>query len=170
MRFILPIIIILVLAGCKASKDGEFEQKTVEPDPFKRAKEAAEKGGGIFNLNKRDQEGQIVNFATSNVMWRATLKSLNFLPLLNADYAGGVIITDWYSENLNSKDSVKLTIRFLSNELRSDSIEIIAHKKNCITAENCKVTLLAENFSREIRDSIINNARALKIEEEKKKK
>ena len=156
MRFILPIIIILVLAGCKASKDSEFEQKTVEPDPFKRAKEAAEKGGGIFNLNKRDQEGQIVNFATSNVMWRATLKSLNFLPLLNADYAGGVIITDWYSENLNSKDSVKLTIRFLSNELRSDSIEIIAHKKNCITAENCKVTLLAENFSIEIRLSLIH--------------
>ena len=170
MRFILPIIIILVLAGCKASKDSEFEQKTVEPDPFKRAKEAAEKGGGIFNLNKRDQEGQIVNFATSNVMWRATLKSLNFLPLLNADYAGGVIITDWYSENLNSKDSVKLTIRFLSNELRSDSIEIIAHKKSCITTENCKVTLLAENFSSEIKNSIINNARVLKIEEENKKK
>jgi len=169
MRFICSIIIILVLVGCKTSKDGEFEQKTVEPDPFKRAKEAAEKGGGIFNLDKREQ-GTIVNFATSNVMWRATLKSLNFLPLLNADYAGGIIITDWYSENLNSKDSVKLTIRFLSNELRSDSIEIIAHKKNCITAENCKVSLLAENFSREIKDSIINNARALKIEEEKKKK
>jgi len=169
MRFIWSIIIILALVGCKTSKDVEFEQKTVEPDPFKRAKEAAEKGGGIFNLDKREQ-GTIVNFATSNVMWRATLKSLNFLPLLNADYAGGIIITDWYSENLNSKDSVKLTIRFLSNELRSDSIEIIAHKKNCITAENCKVSLLAENFSREIKDSIINNARALKIEEEKKKK
>ena len=72
MRFILPIIIILVLAGCKASKDIEFEQKTVEPDPFKRAKEAAEKGGGIFNLNKRDQEGQIVNFANSNVHFPIT--------------------------------------------------------------------------------------------------
>ena len=98
------------------------------------------------------------------------LKSLNFLPLLNADYSGGIIITDWYSEKLDSKESIKLTIKFLSNEIRSDSIEIIAHKKNCETFDRCQTTLLGKNFSQEIKDSIISNARILKIEDEKKKK
>jgi len=103
-------------------------------------------------------------------MWRATLNTLGFLPLINADYNGGIIITDWYSDKLNSKDSIKITIKFLSNELRSDSIQVIAHKKSCISSENCQVALMTENFSREIKDSIISNARILKIEEEKKKK
>jgi len=169
MRFIWTLLVILALFGCKSSKDEEISQKPIEPDPFKRAREAAQQGGGIFNLDKKDQ-GTTVNFGTSNIMWRATLNTLGFLPLINADYNGGIIITDWYSDKLNSKESIKLTIKFLSNELRSDSIQVIAHKKSCISSENCQVALLAENFSREIKDSIISNARILKIEEEKKKK
>jgi hypothetical protein len=102
-------------------------------------------------------------------LWRATLKSLDFLPLLNADYSGGIIITDWYTEDINSKNSIKLTIRFLGNDLKSDSLEIIAHRKTCEASENCKITLLNKNFSQEIKDSILNNARMLKIEDEKKK-
>lgn len=170
MRFIYILTILLLFSGCKSSQEKpEFEQKPVEPDPFKRARQAADGGGGIFNSDRKNQDATI-NFATSNVLWRATLKSLNFLPLLNADYSGGIIITDWYSEKLDSKESIKLTIRFLSNEIRSDSIEIIAHKKNCETFDKCQTILLGKNFSQEIKDSIISNARILKIEDEKKKK
>jgi hypothetical protein len=170
MRFIYILIILLLLSGCKSSQEQpEFEQKAAEPDPFKRARQAADSGGGIFNSDRKNQDAT-VSFATSNALWRATLKSLNFLPLLNADYSGGIIITDWYSENLDSKESIKLTIKFLSNEIRSDSIEIIAHKKNCETFDKCQTTLLGKNFSQEIKDSIISNARILKIEDEKKKK
>jgi hypothetical protein len=170
MRFIYILIILLLFSGCKSSQEQpEFDQKAAEPDPFKRARQAADLGGGIFNSDRKNQEAT-VSFATSNALWRATLKSLNFLPLLNADYSGGIIITDWYSENLDSKESIKLTIKFLSNEIRSDSIEIIAHKKNCETFDKCKTTLLGKNFSQEIKDSIISNARILKIEDEKKKK
>ena len=170
MRLIFILIISLFLASCKTSKEQpEFEQKPAEPDAFKRARQSADAGGGIFNSDRKNQDAA-VNFATSNVLWRATLKSLDFLPLLNADYSGGIIITDWYSEKLDSKESIKLTIKFLSNEIRSDSIEIIAHKKNCETFDKCQTTLLGKNFSQEIKDSIISNARILKIEDEKKKK
>ena len=64
-------------------------------------------------------------------MWRASLETLDFLPLTTVDYSGGVIITDWYSENNNNKESIKITVRFLSNQVRSDSIKIIIHKKTC---------------------------------------
>lgn len=163
------LIIFIALLSCKSIESRpEFETKPVEPDPFKRAKDAAERGGGIF-MQGRDNQNTTFSFATSNVLWRATLKSLDFLPLLNADYSGGIIITDWYTEDINSKNSIKLTIRFLGNDLKSDSLEIIAHRKTCEASGNCKITLLNKNFSQEIKDSIVNNARMLKIEDEKKK-
>ena len=103
------------------------------------------------------------------MLWRATLKSLDFLPLVNADYSGGVIIYDWYS-NENSNEQIKVTVRFLNNQLRSDSINIIAHKKIC--EENlikCKTIKLNDKFNSEIKETILTSARALRIEEEKSK-
>ena len=95
MRFIYILTILLLFSGCKSSQEQpEFDKKSAEPDPFKRARQAADLGGGIFNSDRKNQDST-VNFATSNVLWRATLKSLDFLPLLNADYSGGIIITDW---------------------------------------------------------------------------
>jgi hypothetical protein len=94
------------------------------------------------------------------------LKTLEFLPLQNADYSGGVIVYDWYSDN-NSNDQIKVTVRFLSNEVRSDSVQITSHKKTCIN-EKCSVSKLNNNFSTEIKDTILTTARALKIEDAKK--
>jgi hypothetical protein len=103
-------------------------------------------------------------------LWRATLKSLDFLPLLNADYNGGVIIYDWYSQTNNPKEQIKITVQFLSNDLRSDSIKITAHKKICETIERCSNSTLDPNFASSVRDNIIATARILKIEEAKKEK
>ena len=87
--------------------------------------------------------GTNFEFSTSNPMWRASLETLDFLPLQTVDYSGGVIISDWYSENTNKNESLKITIRFLSNEIRSDSIKIIVHKKNVTYQSNCNISLLA---------------------------
>ena len=90
--------------------------------------------------------------------------------MLNADYSGGIIITDWYSENINSDEQIKITIRFLNNEIRTDSLDIIAHKKKCDINNKCSQILLSTSFSKEIKDSILTIARQIKIEEEKSKK
>ena len=73
-------------------------------------------------------------------MWRASLETLDFLPLITVDYSGGVIISDWYSEG-SSNEAIKLTIRFLSNEVRSDSLKIIVHKKICDKNLNCRTNV-----------------------------
>ena len=162
MRFIYILAILLLVAGCKSSEEKEIlDRKPVEPDPFKRARQSADLGGGIFNSDRKSQDAT-VNFATSNVLWRATLKSLNFLPLLNADYTGGIIITDWYSEKLDSKESIKLTIKFLSNEIRSDSIEIVAHKKICNTSDKCSNSSIDQKFAQTIKENIINSVKKMK--------
>jgi hypothetical protein len=89
---------------------------------------------------------------------------------MNADYSGGIIIYDWYSENDNPKEQVKISVQFLSNELRSDSIKITAHKKVCENTGLCSSSTLDQKFANSIKSNIIDSARALRIEEAKKEK
>jgi hypothetical protein len=171
----LKILIILsfFLFACAKKDPVTGEVVRVEPNPDKKAREFADKGGGIFgDINKVGKSSGSGNFefASSNVLWRATLKSLDFLPLLNADYSGGIIIYDWYSQTNNTKEQIKISVQFLNNELRSESIKITAHKKICETAERCSNSTLDQNFASSIKESIIASARSLKIEEAKKEK
>lgn len=173
LNFLRYFIIVLTIFSCSKPDPITGETPIIEPSVEKRARDFADKGGGIFgDINNRRPGGgsSSVDFASSNVLWRATLKSLDFLPLLNVDYAGGVIVYDWYSEDLNSKEQIKVTVRFLNNELRSDSIDIIAHKKNCENISNCKTIKLQNNFTNLLKDNIISAARIIKIEESKKEK
>ena len=162
-------LFFILMANCASKKNEGFEEKSIEPDAKKKAKEFVEKGGGFLeNFNKNSKN--TFEFSTSNVLWRATLKSLDFLPLVNADYSGGIIIYDWYGNTENSNDQIKISIRFLNNELRSDSLEVIIHKKNCINFEKCITKKIDDNLNREIKDKILNTARIIKIEESKKDK
>jgi hypothetical protein len=165
---IFTVTIFILISNCAKKDQVTGESVIIEPNIREKAAKNAEKSGGIFgNLNSKSNSNTF-DFATSNVLWRATLKTIDFLPLVNADYSGGVIITDWYSEDLNSKEQIKIFINFRSNDIRSDSINIIAHKKTCELEGNCKTQKLSENFVSEIKDRIITTARTLKIEEEKK--
>ena len=157
----------VILSNCSSNKDSGSEEKVIiNPDPKQRAREYADKSGGLFGEIGKKGSVNTFEFGTSNVLWRATLKSLEFLPLQNADYSGGVIVYDWYSSD-NSNDQIKVTVRFLSNEVRADSIQVISHKRTCMN-EKCSLTKLNNNFSSEIKDSILTAARALKIEDAKK--
>jgi hypothetical protein len=172
IRFATLLLVVFLIIGCSSSKDPVTgETQTYEPDPKKRAKEYADKGGGIFgDLNNKKPGANIYDFATSNVLWRATLKSLNFLPIINADYSGGIIIYDWYSEDFNSTEQMKVSVRFLNNEVRSDSLEINVYKKVCETADKCKTIKMTNNFPNQLKENILSVARLMKIEEAKKEK
>lgn len=167
---ILYLLLIISCFSCAKTDPITGEKILIEPSPDKRAREAADKGGGIFGDIGKGKTSNTFDFATSNPLWRATLKSLDFLPLLTSDYSGGVIVYDWYADNLNSKEQIKISIRFLSNELRSDSIQITSHKKICDENNKCFISKLNDNFSNEIKDTILTTARNLKIEESKKEK
>lgn len=165
------LIFLIILIGSCAKKDtvtGEIEN--IEINPSKRAEAVAARGGGILGDINNKRSSNTFEFATSNILWRATLKSLDFLPLVNADYSGGVIIYDWYSQTDNPKEQIKISIQFLSNELRSDSIKVIAHKKICDNMDRCSNSNVDQKFTRDIKENIITSARSLKIEEEKKSK
>ena len=102
-----------------------------------------EEGRG-FRLSTLGKKGGDFMFASSNPMWRASMQKLSFAPLSVVDYGGGIIVTDWFSEE-NSNEEIKIAVRFLSNEIRSDALKIIIHKKKCLSFNNCKVISI-ENF------------------------
>ena len=159
--------LFLIVSNCSTlNKDDE----KLEPNVNVKTREFADKGGGILGDFNKKTSSNTFEFASSNILWRATLKSLDFLPLLNADYSGGVIIYDWYSQSNNPKEQIKISVRFVNNELRSDSIVVTAHKKICDNLDKCSNSTIDQNFSNSIKESIITSARVLKIEESKKEK
>ena len=104
-------------------------------------------------------------------MWRASLELLDFLPLSTVDYSGGMIVSDWYSDGPQNNESIKISIRFLSNEIRSDSVKVIIHKKKCNSSQSCDTTLLKNSIIEdELRSSILAKAALLETEDKKKKK
>ena len=169
MKFFLTLFFTIILVSCSKNDPVTGKVENIEPNVFERGRKAAQENP-ILTIGGGKQKNTNFEFSTSNVLWRATLKSLDFLPLLNTDYSGGIIIYDWYSEAKNSKEQVKISVQFLDSELRSDSIKVIAHKRICETLERCSNSALDQSFSNSIKESIITSARALKIEEAKKEK
>ena len=168
---LLIISIILLTLSCSKTDPVTGEKIIIEPDPVKKARDAAARGGGLFGeIGGQKSSGQTLNFGTSNVLWRATLKSLEFLPLISSDYSGGILIYDWYSQANNPKEQIKISVQFLNNELRSDSVKIIAHKRICENVDKCSNLVVEQKFIDTVKDNIITVARSLKIEEAKKEK
>ena len=117
------------------------------------------KGFKIGNIGNRGSGN--FQFASSNPLWRASLEKLDFAPLNNVDYAGGIIVTDWFGGE-NSNEEIKITIRFLTNEIRSDAINVIIHKKVCSTQNNCKTIKIDNELNGEIKFEILKKAAQIK--------
>jgi len=162
----LTVVILITFTSC----GGKFgDARNVPTNAQERARKNIEEGRGasITGLLKR---GTNYEFSTSNPMWRASLEILDFIPMTTVDYAGGMIISDWYSDSNKFNESIKITLRFLSNEIRSDSLKIIIHKKDCSSDQSCKITLLTNSkIDQELRTSILREA-SLLVEQDKKKK
>jgi len=161
------LFIIILTLQCAKVDPVTGEKVIIEPNTTEKAREIARKSGGLFGDIGKSSSGTNFEFSTSNVLWRATLKNLDFLPLVNADYSGGVIVYDWYS-NKDDKQSIKISVRFVSNELKSSSILVTGHKKICDEVGKCFIEKLDNKFTDEIKESVISTARQIKIEDSKK--
>ena len=131
--------------------------KDYPPEPEKRIQKNLQEGRG-FQIMGGKKKGGDFDFATSNEMWRASLDILDFMPLTSADYGGGLIITDWYSDQNDSNDSVKISIRFLSNEIRADALKIQVFSKECKTDMSCKVLQSNPKIESELKVAILKRA------------
>ena len=160
------VLIVIFLTSCGNVGSITNPKEPVEPDARKRARKNAEEGKGIiFGGNKRGS-GTNYEFASSNPLWRASLDTLDFMVLATVDYAGGLIISDWYSDN-DPNEAIKITLRFLDNEIRADAIKVLIHKKIC-NNNNCQIKQIESDLAFDIRDKVLKKA-ALLVKTNKEK-
>ena len=152
---ILSLIFLIILNSCANLPGGDARKNP--PQPELRVKKNLEEGKG-FRLDNAfgGKRGGDFEFASSNELWRASLDTIDFMPLLSANYSGGIIITDWYSSKEN--DSIKITLRFLSNEIRSDAIDIKVFYKNCSIEMQCSITERDGALKNELKKEILKKA------------
>ncbi len=153
---------LIILSSCGKGFFKPGDARKISPDPRERVKKNLEEGKG-FRLNdaiKKGVGGRGGNFefASSNELWRASLDIIEFMPLTSANYSGGIIITDWYSNNNNPNETIKITIRFLSNEIRSDAIDINVFYKKCTSESKCVVQKDNKSIETELRREILKKA------------
>ena len=168
--FLTGIIILILLNSCGLYAPSDA--RVVSPNSKERVKKNLEEGKGMSFGKMMDggSGGTSYQFASSNPMWRATLEILDFLPLTNVDYSGGIITTDWYNEGTSLDESIKITVRFLTNEIRSDGLKIIVHKKRCDVQQNCRITKISSSLEHELQVAILKKAILFEREFNKNKK
>ena len=152
------IFILLTQSGCEALKPKKVSAKDFPPDPRKRVEKNLNEGKG-FRLMGGAKKGTNYEFASANPLWRATLDTLDFMPLASANYSGGIVITDWYSENNSPNESVKISVRFLTNEIRSDALDINVYLKKCSESlTNCSISKNNNDLVADLNLSILKKA------------
>ena len=164
-------VLVSVLFATSCGIYQKSDARKVNPNVDERIQKNIEEGKGIrFGIGKGSKDMHF-EFSSSNELWRASLDILDFIPLSNVDYSGGIIITDWYNEGTASNEAIKITIRFLSNEIRADGLDVVIHKRVCKgTAVNCKVTKYSSGLEEEIKLAILKKATILKKRGDDKKK
>tara|TARA_B100000073_G_scaffold316559_1_gene293298 strand:+ start:490 stop:1077 length:588 start_codon:yes stop_codon:yes gene_type:complete len=162
--------IAFFLNSCGPLKYKPVDARKVSPNADDRVKKNIEEGKGFRLMGGK--KGGTFDFASSNYLWRATLDTIDFMPLVSANYSGGIVITDWYSENNNENESIKISVRFLSNEIRSDALDIKVFLKECDGSLNCTINQNKGKLSSELMASILRKAARYEkegVEKNKKK-
>jgi len=170
------LVISTFILSCKGP-DGKFkipgsDARKFPADPKLRVKKNLEEGRG-FKLNNvfDGPKGGVFDFASSNELWRASLDTIDFMPLLSVNYSGGIIVTDWYSsEESLSGESVKISIRFLTNEIRADALDIKVFNRKCNNVSNCIINQVNDELAPELTKQILKKATLYKQEAKEKDK
>jgi|TARA_B100001142_G_scaffold5783_1_gene5870 hypothetical protein len=163
--FLLIIIILPYLNSCGIYR--KVDAKEYPPEPEKRIKKNMEEGRGL-RLFGNKKKGGVFDFASSNSLWRASLDTIDFMPLLTADYGGGIIVTDWFTGTEDANKAIKISIQFLTNEIRADALNIKVFKKNCDTNKNCKIINSEGALNSELKLAILKKAAVYESEKDTK--
>ena len=133
------------------------DARKIPPNVDDRVMKNIQEGRGFRFQDKGKNIGEF-DFASSNELWRASLDTLEFMPFALANYSGGILVTDWYNDGSSANESVKISVRFLSNEVRSDAIDVDIFYKKCIATNNCKINKQDGQLKKEITKQILAKA------------
>jgi len=152
------LVLIPLINSCGPFKPKKVDARNIPAKGTDRVKKNIEEGRGFKLFDTENLRGGKFDFASSNELWRASLDAIDFMPLVSANYSGGFIITDWYSEQSSNNESVKITIRFLTNEIRADALDIKVFKKVCSKPNQCVTTETGNELIKELKRNILRKA------------
>ena len=157
-NFLTILTLITLIPGCGIYKP--VNARKVPVNVNERAEKNIQEGKGfrVFDKARKGGGTGVFSFASSNPMWRASINLLDFAPFSNVDYSGGIIITDWFTDDNTENESLKITVKFLSNEIIADGISVIIHKKECSNNGQCKVSKIDSTLANEIKVAILKEA------------
>ena len=162
--FIYLILLLLTFSGCSSNIFRRADVKDTPINVNDRVKKNIEEGRGI-RFGKGSSSGGTFDFASSNELWRASMDVLDFVPFSNASYSGGILITEWFDGNSNDKNEkrdLKITVRFLTNEIRSDALDISIHERKCQSnGTSCSVNKIKSELEPQIGLAILKRAAIL---------
>lgn len=170
-KIIAVLVLILLALSLNSCGNNFFRKADVKDFPINDAdkrKKNIDEGRGVRPLFGGNSKSGTFSFASSNPMWRASIDVLDFTPLSNVDYGGGMIITDWYADEGSLDESIKISIQFLSNEIRSDALSVRIHKKECTVNAGCKINEIKSQLNNDIKLAILKKAALIKRGELKK--
>ena len=166
--FLVILFTVTLLNACSSINIPKIPKnpkgKIIEPNARIRAQQNVIDGKGMKLFKSKKGDGTF-SFASSNPMWKAALDTISFVSLASADFSGGVLITDWYSEG-NPDEAIKITIRFLSNEIRADGLVVSLYKRSCVD-NVCSTKEIKSDLNFEIKDKILRTAAIYKIQDDK---
>ena len=165
------VFVAFLFNSCNGKLPGGDARKS-PADPKERVKRNLAEGRGFKLMDMANKkQGGVFEFASSNELWRASLDAIDFMPLTSVNYSGGIIITDWYSMEQNSNESIKISIRFLTNEIRADALDIKVFTKTCVDSlVNCKIINTEGSIVKELKKKILKTAAVYKEENKNKNK
>src|SRR6056300_2098036 len=168
IKILVLLIVLVKLNSCGIYKP--VDAREFPPESEARVAKNLEEGKGFRIFGEQGfGGGTTYEFASSNELWRATLDTIDFMPLTTANYSGGIIVTDWYSDNQNLNENLKITIRFLTNEIRSDALDLKIFYKNCDSSNRCTVDERKGVLVDELKKEILKKATLYKQEIKDKK-
>ena len=125
----LLLSVLLMLAACG---EGETYKPQSQKDErwSEQGKLTGEGGLTLFGGKSGEESGSGGGkIGVNSYLWRASLDTLSFMPLLQTDSSGGVIVTDWYANPKNPGERVKVTVTILDQDLRADALSVAASRQ-----------------------------------------
>lgn len=161
LRSLAVLSVLMFLAACDGESKAEFPEDQERDLKLSRGRLTGD-GLTLGGDDDEDSGGQSP-IGVNSFLWRATLDTLSFVPLVSADPFGGVIITDWYEDPKTPGERFKFNALILDRSLRADGIKLTAFKQVKDPSNTWVDAELNPSVARDIENTILTRARQLRI-------
>ena len=169
LRSLLLVAVCGIIAGCSLGGEARYpgERKKGDPGPVYGAPDTIFGQGGLsIGGAEKPGDGEGTGgggIGVNSFLWRASLDTVSFMPLVSADPFGGVIITDWYSPPQSPEERFKVNVYILGRALRADGIRASVFRQQLNGGTGWIDAPVATNTATDLENAILTRARQMRI-------